>query len=36
MLQSKFTNSLTNKIKSDAWKERTSSVNALGVEMRQA
>ena len=34
MLQSKFTNSLTNKMKNDAWKEITSSVNALGVEMR--
>ena len=32
MLQSKFTNSLTNKMKNDAWKEITSSVNALGVE----
>ena len=34
MLQSKFTNSLTNKMKNDDWKEITSSVNALGVEMR--
>ena len=34
MLQSKFTNSLKNKMKNDDWKEITSSVNALGVEMR--